>query len=87
MLCKSNYVQCPLHPLNTLVFEIVQYIFAIGTTDIMDVIHNIVGGCLGIIVGFLSMKMLKGRFYTIAVPLAAVATVIMTGIVLFVPLR
>lgn len=84
---KAFYEQVGIVIAITLVFEIVQYIFAIGTTDIMDVIHNTVGGCLGIIVGFLSMKMLKGRFYTIAVPLAAVATVIMTGIVLFVPLR
>lgn len=71
----------------SVLFEIVQYVFAVGATDIMDVINNTVGGCVGIAVGWSAMKLLKKRFFRIAVPLAAVGTVIMAGIAFLMPLR
>lgn len=68
-------------------FEIVQYVLAVGATDIMDVINNTVGGCVGIAVGLSAMKLLKERFFKIAVPLAAVGTAIIAVIAFLMPLR
>lgn len=71
----------------TLTFEILQYIFAVGTTDIMDIINNTVGGCIGIAAGSFVMRILRDRFYKVAVPVAAAATTGMAVFVLLFPLR
>lgn len=71
----------------TLLFELVQYVCAIGTTDIMDVINNCIGGFAGIAIGYGAKKLLKNRFNQVAVPAAIACTVMMAAIVLFVPLR
>ena len=71
----------------TLLFEIIQYIMAIGTTDVMDVINNTIGGIAGVVFVLFAMKLLRERFYKIATPVAALATIGVAIIALFVPLR
>ena len=45
----------------TFVFEIIQFIFAIGRVDITDVLSNTLGGIIGIGIYALLSKVLKGR--------------------------
>jgi glycopeptide antibiotics resistance protein len=44
----------------SLVFEILQYLLAVGSSDITDLILNTLGGASGII-GFFMLKMLSGK--------------------------
>lgn len=71
----------------TLAFETIQYIFAIGNTDIMDIINNSIGGFAGIAIGIVARKILKERFYRVALPVAVLCTVCMIAVIYFVPLR
>lgn len=45
-------------------FEISQYIFALGASDITDIITNSIGGLIGIISYFILKKILKDTFKT-----------------------
>jgi glycopeptide antibiotics resistance protein len=45
----------------TLTFEIIQFAFAIGRTDITDVLSNTLGGIIGIGLYTLLLKFLKGK--------------------------
>ena len=47
--------------LSSLLFETLQYIFAIGATDITDLIGNTLGGIIGIIFYFILDKLFKNR--------------------------
>lgn len=58
------------------VFEIIQFIFAIGRTDITDVLSNTFGGIIGIGIYALLSKALKGRTNKVANVLAAVFTIL-----------
>lgn len=49
----------------SLFFEIVQYTFAIGASDITDIIGNTLGGFIGLGVFYLFKKFFKNRFITI----------------------
>ncbi len=58
----------------TFVFEIIQFIFAIGRADITDVLSNTLGGIIGIGIYALLSKVLKGRTNKVLNVLAAVLT-------------
>lgn len=60
----------------TFVFEIIQFIFAIGRTDITDVLSNTLGGIIGIGIYALLSKVLKGRTNKVINVLAAVFTIL-----------
>lgn len=47
-------------------FEFVQYIFAIGASDVTDVINNTIGGVLGVLLGLFLNKMFGVNKNTIA---------------------
>lgn len=49
----------------SLLLETLQFIFAIGASDITDVISNTVGGFLGIILFFLLKKLFREKFISI----------------------
>jgi glycopeptide antibiotics resistance protein len=59
----------------TLVFEIIQFIFGIGITDITDIIDNTIGGIAGIGMGVLLFKIFKNRTVQIVNILALIITV------------
>jgi len=59
----------------TLAFEIAQFIFVIGRTDITDVLSNTLGGVIGIGIYSLSFKFMKGKTNKVINVLAAVLTI------------
>lgn len=71
----------------TLFFEITQYIFAVGGTDIMDIINNSIGGVLGLIICHFAQKTLKQNFYKVATIASVLCTLCVVIVVVFVPLR
>ncbi len=62
----------------SVVFEAVQYIFALGSTDITDVIHNTIGGALGLAMHAIVAKVCKNRARTEH----AVLVIVVVGIAL-----
>lgn len=48
--------------LTSLILEIIQFIFAIGATDITDIITNSSGGIIGIAIAFAMSKILKNNW-------------------------
>lgn len=69
----------------SLLFEIVQYIFAIGASDITDVINNVLGGIIGMILFKLLNSFIKNshRAHKIINIIAGVGTVLVV-IILFI---
>lgn len=59
----------------TLAFEITQFVFAIGRSDITDVLSNAFGGVIGLGIYALLSKVLKGRTNKVLNVLAAVFTI------------
>jgi len=49
----------------SLIFEVLQFIFAIGASDITDVMANTLGGMIGIAAAILFHKIFKNKFITI----------------------
>lgn len=45
----------------SLAFEVVQFVFGIGASDITDLITNAVGGALGLVIGWLGFRLLGAR--------------------------
>lgn len=71
----------------SLLFEITQYVLAVGTTDVMDLINNTIGGGLGLAICFAARKVLKERFNRAALTASVLCTLVVVAIMLFVPLR
>lgn len=71
----------------TLLFEILQFIFAIGGTDIMDIINNSIGGLVGLAICHCARRILKSHFDKIVVYSSTVCTLVLCVIMLFVPIR
>lgn len=44
------------------VFELIQYIFSIGASDITDIISNTLGGIIGLVISILMAKLLKDNW-------------------------
>jgi glycopeptide antibiotics resistance protein len=59
----------------TFAFEILQFIFALGRSDITDILGNTLGGIIGIGLFSLSFTILKNRTIKIVTIVAAAATV------------
>ena len=64
----------------SLVVEILQYILAIGATDITDLIGNTLGGIIGIGIFYIFKKLLKERTNNIIKILASITTIIVVSI-------
>ncbi|MDB0441175.1 VanZ family protein [Clostridioides difficile] len=62
--------------ITSLAFETLQYIFAIGASDITDLIGNTLGGIIGIAVFMLLSKIFKNKTIKIFNVLALIVTVI-----------
>lgn len=56
----------------SLCFEILQWIFALGASDITDLITNTVGGALGTFMFFTMGKLFKGHQLKIACIIGAI---------------
>ena len=53
--------------LTSLIVEILQYIFAVGATDITDLIGNTLGGVIGIGIFYLLIKLLKTKLINLLI--------------------
>lgn len=62
--------------ITSLAFETLQYIFALGASDITDLIGNTLGGIIGIAVFMLLSKILKHKTIKIINVLALIVTII-----------
>lgn len=59
----------------SLTIEVLQFILAIGATDITDLIGNTIGGAIGIGIFYLFIKIFKNKIINIFNILASIATV------------
>lgn len=66
ILSKYNLSKKLILPFSiSFIYEAIQYIFAIGRTDITDLINNTVGGAIGILIFCIREKILKEKSYKI----------------------
>ncbi len=74
MLSKKKSFACLIVPiiLTSLFFEITQYIFALGASDITDLIANTFGGIIGIGIFFIFHKICKDNVYKVMNTMALV---------------
>ncbi len=64
----------------SLIYEVLQYIFGIGATDITDVINNTIGGIVGVCIAALFFTMFKEKAYKVLHVLAIIGTVLLCGL-------
>jgi glycopeptide antibiotics resistance protein len=67
--------------LTSLFFEVAQYIFALGASDITDLLANTFGGIIGIGIFFILHKICKEKVYKV---INTTALVLETGLALFI---
>ncbi len=60
----------------SLLYEILQYVFAVGASDITDLLGNTLGGIIGIALYYILQKMFKEKTLKILNVLAAFGTVV-----------
>lgn len=65
----------------SLIYEVLQYAFAIGATDITDVINNTIGGIVGVCIAALCFTMFKEKAYKVLHTLALIGTVLVCGLI------
>ena len=63
-----------------MIYEVLQYVFAIGATDITDVINNTIGGIVGVCIAALCFTMFKEKAYKVLHALAIIGTVLVCGL-------
>lgn len=64
----------------SLLYEVLQYIFAIGGSDITDLIGNTLGGVMGIVIFKTLSKIFKDKTIKVLNILAATGTVLVIGL-------
>lgn len=82
-----NFIKMAAVPFGiSLLYEIIQYIFAVGACDITDLINNTLGGIVGILIFKLRRKALGDKAYKVVNIFSIVCVVlivIMIGALLF----
>jgi glycopeptide antibiotics resistance protein len=63
----------------TVAFEVVQFVFALGRSDITDILDNTLGGIIGIGIYALLLRLFKDRTMRIVNISALIATVCVTA--------
>ena len=61
--------------------EVLQFVLAIGATDITDLIGNTLGGIIGILVFYLLSKVFKNKTNSIINILALITTILLLGFI------
>lgn len=73
---KSSFTKKTMSVIGlSLTFETIQFVFAIGRTDITDILGNTLGGILGIAIYVLVFKILKEKTNRVINVLALIVTV------------
>ena len=63
--------------ITSLIFEILQFIFAIGASDITDLIGNTLGGIIGIGIFYIMSKFFKEKTYKIVNIISLIAAIML----------
>ncbi|EJU20408.1 VanZ-like protein [Peptoanaerobacter stomatis] len=63
------------------IFELIQYIFAIGASDITDIISNTSGGIIGVVVSMFMEKLLRENWIKCINIVSTVCAIILTAII------
>jgi len=63
------------------IFELIQYIFAIGASDITDIISNTSGGIIGVVVSMFMEKLLRENWIKYINIVSTVCAIILTAII------
>ena len=82
MLYKNNNLIQKIIPIfgTSLLYEVLQYLFAIGATDITDLINNTLGGILGIALYVICSKIFRSKTTTIFQVLCSIGTLLMLAL-------
>ena len=78
---KPFYVKILPALLTSLAFEILQYLFAIGATDITDLITNTLGGLIGLGIYLLLEKFLKERTLAVVNWLSLICALLLAALI------
>lgn len=70
----------------SLLFEAMQYAFALGSTDIMDLINNSTGGFAGLAICAMARNILKEHFNKAAVIATILITLFSAAVLIFAPI-
>lgn len=70
----------------SLLFEAMQYAFALGSTDIMDLINNSTGGFAGLAICAMARNILKEHFNKVAVIATILITLFSAAVLIFAPI-
>ncbi|MDD3337730.1 MAG: VanZ family protein [Lachnospiraceae bacterium] len=68
----------------SLLYEVLQYVLAIGASDVTDLIDNTLGGALGVLIFLGLHRLLKERTNLVINVLAAICIVVVFGFVIFI---
>lgn len=86
MLSDARYLKAMVFLISvvSLVLEVVQYILAIGQTDITDLLTNTCGGALGIFLYWLSKKIFRSKRHAdlVLTIMAAIVTIVVGGMLI-----
>lgn len=63
------------------IFELIQYIFAIGASDITDIISNTSGGIIGVVVSMFMEKLLRENWIKYINIVSTICAIILTAII------
>ncbi|EHL16400.1 hypothetical protein HMPREF9629_01240 [Peptoanaerobacter stomatis] len=63
------------------IFELIQYIFAIGASDITDIISNTSGGIIGVVVSMFMEKLLRENWIKFINIVSTICAIILTAII------
>lgn len=63
------------------IFELIQYIFAIGASDITDIISNTSGGIIGIVFSMFMEKLLRENWIKFINIVSTICAIILTAII------
>ncbi|XBX04429.1 VanZ family protein [Enterocloster clostridioformis] len=73
-----NFLKCFLTFFGvSFIFEVIQYVFAIGRSDITDIIENTLGGCIGILIYYICKWIFKEKIDKVFYILATIGTIFM----------
>lgn len=61
----------------SLIYEVMQFVLAIGASDITDLINNTLGGLIGVLIFGLLQKIFGEKTYKILLGLAGVCTILL----------
>lgn len=68
----------------SLLYEVLQYVFAIGASDVTDLIDNTLGGALGVMIYMGLHRLLKGKTNVVINVLAAICIAGVFGFIIFI---